>query len=108
MRFYAVRMGAYVEFRAANCPPRARVSTLTRMVKTIERMLVYIDTPPYYTYVDKPVTAKITLKTVCYIGGRVLGTAKLTRFRRCPGTPRFGKHGVCEVSKDLKTRVLHV
>ena len=94
-------MGNYVEFRAANSPPRARVSKLIRMVKTIERTAISTYTPPYYKYIDKPATAKITLKTVFYIGGRVLGTTKLARFQRYPGVPRFGKHGVCEISKAL-------
>lgn len=101
MKYFAVRMGNYVEFRVANRPPRARVSKLTRMIPT--KQLVF---DPVRGYVQRSVNTKITLKTVFYVGGRVLGTAKLARFQRYPDAPKFKKRGILEVSESLKKAVL--
>lgn len=106
MKFYVVRMGDYVEFRVASRPPRAKVSKLTRVFKTVQRVTIPTDNSPFYKYVDKPANTKVTLKTVFYLGGRVLGTAKLNRFQGYPDAPRFGKRGILEVSEKLKRAVL--
>ena len=106
MKFYAVRMGDYVEFRAAVRPPKAKVSKLTRISETNQRVPIWDAVRQTYRYIDKPVRTQLTLKTVFYLGGRVLGTTKLIRFQHFPGAPKFGKRGVLEVSRKLKEDVL--
>lgn len=103
MKTFAVRIGDYVEFRAAKRPPQIKVTRLTRMVKVLEHKYTY--EPPYYVrvYVDR----KHTLKTMFPIGGRVLGGIKYSKYSRftagAANAPKFGKRRVVEISKELLT-----
>lgn len=116
MRVFAIRIGKYVEFRMANRSPRVKVSQLTRVVDTIRERLVITDDYPYYGYMKEPVKQKQVLKTVCPVGGRVLGVVTYAKYSR--GTvrqteaklqrkaPKFGKQTVIEVSKAVATGIL--
>lgn len=103
MKIYAVRMGDYVEFRAAARPPRAKVSKLTKVTKVMQQTLVTLPTYPYAKYVDKPVKTTLVLKTVFYVGGRVLGVTKFRAYQRVPGAARFGRRRVIETNRAVIT-----
>lgn len=88
-------MGDYVEFRSAK-RLKVRTSRLTRVFKTTEQTPVYLDYPPWTRYVNKSVDKKVTLKTVFYSGGRVLGVIKYRRYAALMGPP-FKRRTVVEL-----------
>lgn len=77
MRIYAVRMGDYVELRLSDRPPRAKVTKIS--------------------WISKVTHAKLSLRTVFYLGGRVLGTMKYMKYQRWAGAPKFGRKGRVEI-----------
>ena len=79
MKFYAVRMGDFVEIRSASRCPKGLVSVLTKTVVRYHRRINY---PPYELPLKRPTKSKITLKTVFYPGGKVIGTMKRGNFER--------------------------
>lgn len=104
MRFYAVRMGDFVEIRSASRRPKGLVSILTKTVVRLTRQVKY---PPYELPLSRPVKSKITLKTVFYNGGKVIGTMKLHHLELWDLAPQFKeKYEIQEISSQLKTLLL--
>lgn len=100
MRVFAVRMGDFVEFRSASRPPRGKVSSLTWTTTKKELRFTI------YGYAWMAVPVELTLKTVFYTGGRVLGTVRYSVYSRCKPAPKFGRKTLVEVSTRVKDLLL--
>ena len=97
MSFYAIRMGDFVEIRSASRRPKGIVSILT---KTVVRSTRRINYPPYEIPLKRPVKGTITLKTVFYPGGKIVGTMKRYVFERWVV---LGTKNVQEISPGMMT-----
>lgn len=72
MRYWAIRMGKYIEIRRSIGRPKTLISTYTRPVsKTIDK---YVNTPNGKFHAGVVTTmSKVTLKQIVFVGGRVMG-----------------------------------
>lgn len=107
-KVYAIRLGDFVEFRSAVCPPKARVSKLTRTVM-VAKAHVEEDEKlskkvgfPYYKTVWVRVPTKKVMKQTFYIGGRVLGSCKYGSFVNRAKDYKLGVDKIIEVPSEIK------
>lgn len=98
MRIFAIRMGDFVEFRSAKRPPRAKVSKLTRQGILYDEVYRYATNS--YDYESFPTTT--VLRTVFYLGGRVLGVMKYRKYTQLHGD-KFGKRRMIELRPSRYT-----
>jgi hypothetical protein len=109
MALYAVKLGDYVEFRSSDSPPRARKSTLIRLVEGVEWIDKPFDTPygVEYRRVQKKAKLRQFMRQTFYIGGTVVGVCRLNRYATLAGqTFSLGRKGLVEVPTELKNRCL--
>ena len=105
LRYFAVRLGDYVEVRSSCHLPIPKVSKLVRIVHSTNKTYKYFAEPPYVKLVSKPVESKITLKQTTYTGGRVLGVCKYLRFYGVGkrfGVGTLAKDKLVEIPKELR------
>lgn len=107
MRYWAVRVGNYVEVRAASTKPRKVVSSLTRTDK--------IDGWTYeYDSYGNPVRKKVTrdkkrvLKQTVYVGGTVLSLAKWGGHAYNALKVLVEQDGLVEITREQRNKFVKV
>lgn len=106
-RVFAVKLGEFVEFRAARFPPRARTSKLTVPVEHSDIEFYFDPNTGRYRHRNVKRVEKKTLKQTFYVGGTVVGTVKAHRYTsRVPKEFQFGRKSMVEISHELKNKVL--
>ena len=109
LRYFAVRFGNHVEFRAATKPPTAIFSKITKKVITKEKRIIHINVSPFYKVSEDPKETKIVRKQTFYLGGKVLGVSKYGSFvvnAKDFGITSIPVDKMIEIPRDLKNKAL--
>lgn len=104
-RVWATRVGDTVELIVGIEPPRKRVSKLTHTVTKDEKQMKHKNEAPFYYIVVKPVTKKVVMEQIAYVGGKVLGYVSYRAFYRKFGLP-VERNGLVELSPTYAEVVL--
>jgi hypothetical protein len=93
-RYWAVRVGQYVEIRKANNRPRLETSKVRKVLKYRRR--------------GKQVSKVVTIVVSWHVGGKPLGVVKDTKFYAACGYGTIGLYGneVRQIDAKLKRRIL--
>ena len=105
VRYFAVRLGDYVEVRSSCHLPTPRVSKLVRTVRSTTKTYKYFPDPPFIKLVNEPIESQVTLKQTTYVGGRVLGVCKYSRFSGVGkrfGAGALAKDKLVEIPRELR------
>ena len=106
LRYFAIRNGDFIEFRAASKPPRAKISKLSKVISEQQvSHYTVMERYPYSKPVMKTVERLVVLKQTFFIGGRFLFSRKLKTWTSVRGrlhTPIINNGKLVEIGPDIK------
>lgn len=102
LRYWAVRLGEFVEFRVWSQQPTKLVSKLTKTTIETKRKYTYA-ADGTVTWKMEPIEVKNVLKQTIYVGGKVLGVVKASDIHYFLSVPVDGR---VEITKSVKDNIL--
>lgn len=103
-RYWAIRMGDYVELRVSAARPLAIHSKRTRIL-LVPRCYAKYNPKDGVVIVNDSYKVKRVLRQTYYVGGRILGVVGLSRFRTYHvGT--LAPWGIVEIPREIRVKVL--
>lgn len=109
-RFFAIRIGDFVEIRSSTSPPKGVLSKLTRKFERIESHWAWNPDQINATRVTTSHPVTVILQSVVYTGGRVVGGCSVKqwfyRLRQRKLKHLLRRDGMIEISPELKRFIL--
>ena len=103
LKYWAIRIGEWIEFRVGSQPPKKLVSSLTRTVKESKRRGRYNSAGALIGYDTIPSERKETIRQVTWVGGKPLGVVRFSK-----ASPLFvPPEGIVETDRITKNTILN-